>query len=170
MSLLEEFGKELVTGSAGDLVAKMIQFFDEDQWNYRIMPDSSMIETHVRGKNGYFRLFAHARVNDGLYVFISVLGHSIPDESRLRLMEYVTRANFGLNMGNFEFDLDSGELRFKTVVDVRGIEDIFDPVFIKRMVYVNVLTMDQYIPGVMRVLYGQEDVKAVLKEIESTDA
>lgn len=166
MSLLESFGKELIDGSAADIFAKMIQFFDEDKWQYRVLPETTMIETHLRGKNGYFRLFAHARVDEGLCVFLSVLGHHIPDEIRPRLMEFVTRANYGLNVGNFEFDLDSGELRFKTLVDVKGIEYLIEPQFIKRMVYVNVLTMDHYIPGIMRAIYGSEPVRDILQEIE----
>jgi len=35
--------------------------------------------------------------------------------------EFLTRANYGLNIGNFEMDFQDGEIRFKTAIDVEEV-------------------------------------------------
>ena len=40
--------------------------------------------------------------------------------SRLAVAEYLTRVNFNMRNGNFELDMETGEIRFKTYVHVGG--------------------------------------------------
>ena len=65
-------------------------------------------------------------------------------------MEFLTRVNYGLAVGNFEIDLDDGEVRFKTSLDAEGSE-IGLPL-IERLVYANVAAMDQFLPGLMKTV------------------
>ena len=38
------------------------------------------------------------------------------EDTRLAVAEYITRANFNMRNGNFELNMDDGEIRFKTYV------------------------------------------------------
>ncbi len=64
-----------------------------------------------------------------------------------------------MEIGNFELDFDSGEIRFKTSLDVTG--DRITPALIKQLVYINVLTIDQYLPSIQAVLDGATPVDAI---------
>lgn len=43
-------------------------------------------------------------------------------------MEYITGANYGLRNGNFEMDVEDGEIRYKVYVNVKGMNDISDDI------------------------------------------
>ena len=79
------------------------------------------------------------------------------------MAEFITRANLGLVIGNFELDLEGGELSYKTSVDVEG--GTLAPTMIKNMVYINVLMMDRHIPGLNKVIYGDASPADALEEV-----
>ena len=78
--------------------------------------------------------------------------------------EFITRANFGMIIGNFEFDYSDGEIRYKTSVDLEGVE--VQSNLLRNLVYANVLTMDKYFTGLMRVMYGGITPDEAIREIE----
>jgi hypothetical protein len=53
--------------------------------------------------------------------------------------------------------LPTGEIRYKTSIDVEGANLIFTQ--IKRLVYANVMMMDQYLPGIMSVIDSDVEPK-----------
>jgi len=79
------------------------------------------------------------------------------------------RANFGLFIGNFELDFDSGTMQYRTSIDVEGQEEALSSLVIKHLVYQNVLTMDKYLPGLAAVLDGSSSPAAAVRLIESAD-
>ena len=83
------------------------------------------------------------------------------------MAEFITRANFGMIIGNFELDYSDGEIRYKTSVDVEEVE-VTDPL-VRHLIYANVLTMDKYFPGLMRVLYGGISPVEAIEEVEAAE-
>lgn len=67
-------------------------------------------------------------------------------------------------MGNFEFDFTTGEIRYKTSIDVEG--DNLSFALIKQMVYANVMMMDEYLPGIMAMIEGDMEVKEAVLLVE----
>ena len=82
-----------------------------------------------------------------------------------KVSEFITRANYGMIMGNFEFDFTTGEIRYKTSIDVEG--DNLSFALIKQMVYANVMMMDEYLPGIMAVIEQEVEVKEAISLVES---
>ena len=80
------------------------------------------------------------------------------------MAEFLTRANYGLIIGNFEMDLTDGEVRYKTGIDVEG--DRLSAALVKNLVYANVLTMDQYLPGIMRLIYADVSPAEAIVQVE----
>lgn len=93
----------------------------------------------------------------------------VPEPRRAAVSEYVARANYGLVIGNFEFDLDSGHVRYKTSVDLEGASVL--PVVFKNLIYSNLTTADRYYPGLMKLIWS-EDVSALeaIDMVEGGDA
>jgi hypothetical protein len=78
--------------------------------------------------------------------------------------EYLTRANYGLYIGNFEMDYTDGEIRYKSSIDVENTELV--PAVIHNVVYPSVYMMDCYLPGIMEVIYANAVPAEAIKKIE----
>jgi len=60
-------------------------------------------------------------------------------------------------------DWADGEVRFKVSADVET-KPSFD--VIRRVVYTNILVMDQYLPGIMNVVYTNASPEQAIDEVE----
>jgi hypothetical protein len=70
----------------------------------------------------------------------------------------MTFVNYGMPIGNLELSPVTGDLRYKTGVAVAADELTQD--IVARQVYVNVLALDRYLPGVIQVVWGTEPAVA----------
>ncbi len=76
----------------------------------------------------------------------------------------MTRANHDLAIGNFELDFETGEVRFKTSIDVTGSQ--LDRAVVVRLVTANLSTTDQYLTGLLSVMYGGASPKTAVEQSE----
>ena len=136
----------------GAMLDTAISFFQEDGWPFQQLEGQPILQIGFHGDNGQWSCFAMAREEQAQFVFYSVCAARAPEAKRLALAEFLTRANYGLIIGNFELDWRDGEVRYKTSLDVEG--DRLTPALVKQMAYANVVMMDRYLPGIMRVIYG----------------
>ncbi len=144
------------------------QFFKEDEWPFTPLEGKPILRTAFSGKNGNWNCFAQAREEQYRFVFYSVCAVNTPENRRSAMAEFLTRANYGMIIGNFELDFNDGEVRYKTSIDVEG--DELTTALIKQMVYANVLTFDKYLPGIMKVMYTEIDAAVAVNEIENPAA
>lgn len=63
---------------------------------------------------------AHILDGEDRFVFLLVFHRTAPEARREPVMEFITRANFGMSIGCFEMDLEDGEVRYRSGVDYRG--------------------------------------------------
>lgn len=89
----------------------------------------------------------------------SVRDDRIAEERRAEMGAFLHRANFGIVLGNFELDLDDGELRFKTSIDVEG--DRLSDALLDHVILANIAAFGRYLPGVDAVLDGTDPAAAV---------
>jgi hypothetical protein len=136
----------------------LIDFLTEDGWAPQALPGEAIVRVSVRGEHGEWDAFGHARDEDQQVVIYSVCPFSAPAARRAEVMEFVTRANYGLFVGNWELDLDDGELRYRTSLDVKG--DRLSPALLRQLIWDNVAITDKYLPGVRAVI--EEDASAVI--------
>ena len=69
------------------------------------------------------------------------------------MAELLTRVNYGLVAGNFEMDLDDGEIRYKTALALGGTpltEPLFDGILSP-----NLMAMQRYLPALRDVAAGR---------------
>ncbi len=149
----------------GEIFDTMTQFFKEDDWPFSQLEGKPILRTAFSGKNGNWNCFAQAREDQFRFIFYSVSPANTPEPKRMAMAEFLTRANYGLIIGNFELDFNDGEVRFKTSIDVEG--DQLTSALIKQMVYANVFTFDKYLPGVMKIMYTDVPPLDAVNEIEN---
>lgn len=145
----------------------MRQFFIEDDWRFDQIESEPMLKMGFTGKNGSWRCIAQAREDQKQVVFYSRLEVRVPEAKRAAMAEFLTRANFGLFIGNFEMDFDDGEIRYKTSVDIKDNEDKLTSGIVKRLVYMNVFMTDRYFPGIMSVIYAGTKPKDAVDACEA---
>lgn len=143
----------------------IIEFFTEDDWPYTALEDQPVFQTAFQGSNGQWACFAQARESQEQFVFYSICPVNVPPERHPAMAEFLTRANYGLPVGNFEMDFDDGEIRYKTSLDVEG--DRISTALIKQAVRANVIMMDQYLPGILAIISGGGSPEEIIKGIES---
>ena len=115
------------------LFAAILQFFPEEAWPGFRDDEHSVLQVKFQGQNGRWDCFAQAREEQRQFVFYSVCPVNAPVEKRPAVAELLTRANYGLVMGNLEMDFSDGEIRYKTSVDVDG--DRLSMALIRQVVY-----------------------------------
>ncbi|MEL7037561.1 MAG: YbjN domain-containing protein [Cyanobacteria bacterium J06592_8] len=135
------------------------RFFDEEDWDYVRLEDGMTLEMAFVGDNGRWSCLAQARDEDEQFLFYSICPIATPQEMRSQMAEFLTKANCGLILGNFELDYSDGEISYKTSIDVEG--DRLTSALIESLVYTNVTMMDRYLPSITAVLNGMSPDNAI---------
>ena len=154
-------------GTRGPIFAAMSRFFDEDGWQYQRIESQPALMMGFRGSRGSWRCVAQAREEQKQFVFYSILDQAAGESQRAAVAEFLTRANYGMVIGNFELDHADGEVRFKTSVDGTPSKGVLSLESIGHHVYLNVLMMDRYLGALESVLGGEatpEDAVALVRE------
>jgi len=146
--------REIVTG-----------FFEADGWPIEEVSTDTLVATGFAGDTDQWRCFALLQPELNRLMFYSLVPENVPEAQHRLAMEYITRANYGLAIGNFEMDLSDGEVRYKTSVDVEGGE--LTQGLVQAAVYANVVTMDRYLPGLRRVLAESASPAEAIEQIEA---
>ena len=82
---------------------------------------------------------------------------SADENYRLAVAEYLTRANFNMRNGNFEMNMEDGEIRFKTYYHAGP--DGLDPAGARVTLLLPFLMIDRYGDGLLEVLFGFKSPK-----------
>lgn len=147
---------------------RVMKYLSEDQWTFQ-QGDYSL-SARVQGKNAVYPIsFFIWEVDPDIRVY-TYIDTRIYENKRATVAEFLTRANYNMPFGNFEFDMDEGEVRYKTSIAIgKNIEFLTDEI-LEQLIWVNVSNMELYYPAIMRINFSNEnniDVKAILQEIEN---
>ncbi len=148
----------------GRIYDVMVRYFREDDWAFSAVPGQDTVMVTASGAHGMYTCYAQAREEYSQFVFYSFYAVKAPPAKREQALEYITRANFGLVIGNFEMDLSDGEVRYKTSLALEA--EHITPSMIGALITVNLHTADRYLPGYMLVLYGNRAAADAIREIE----
>lgn len=126
-----------------------LAFFKADGWDVATH-EGGMLLTRVRGEHVAF----HAVVipddeRERITAYALVPGPVAPAH-RLKIVDFATRANSGVAVGNFELDVRTGELRFKVGLDLHDVAP--DEALIRNLVYRAVFALDGTWPGIEAIL------------------
>jgi hypothetical protein len=151
--------------SSGPVFDDLVEFFTGDEWSPEQIEDQPVLRMDFEGDNGKWTCLAFAYDESERVVFTSVLPVEVAAEKRAEAAEYITRANFGMEIGNFEMDYTDGAVQFRTSVDIEGGE--LTPKMIQNLAYVNVTVTDQYLPGLVMVLEGDATPEEAIAKVEN---
>ncbi|RTE08645.1 YbjN domain-containing protein [Paenibacillus whitsoniae] len=147
-----------------EMLGSVLEFFQSEDWSYSRLEGQTVIKLVSTAANSRWNCFAQTREEQRQFIFYSVYPDNVPEERLAAVSEFLTRANFGLIIGNFELDLDDGEIRFKTSIDLK--EASLTSGLLKQLVYPNVVTMGRYIPAIQGIIQGQQSPLEAIEALE----
>lgn len=154
----------------GQIFNAVVDFLTDDGWKYTILEEDQdllALTLSFKGRNGSWQCFAIVDEEKHWLRFYSILPVHVADSKRPDATEFMTRANYGLMLGNFEMDLADGEVRFKTSIDAEGGE-LTKPM-IDNLLRSNLISMDRYFPGLMAVLFSERSPEEIYEGIANNE-
>ncbi len=139
-------------------------FLNDDGWYPTRIEGKYLYKMGFTGDNGDLRCYAQVRVDQEQFIFYAIAPVKVPEAKRAAMAEFIARANYGLYIGNFAMDFSDGEVRYKSSLDFEGVE--LSVPLITHAVYPAVNTMDEYLPGIMKIIATDESPEAIIAEIE----
>ncbi|MCE9531052.1 MAG: YbjN domain-containing protein [Planctomycetes bacterium] len=146
------------------IFSKLIDFMEEEEWKYEILEGESVLRFHFKGRSGRMLCYADVEEEKDWLIFYSYLPVNAPPEKMQTAAEFITRANRGMRIGNFELDFEDGEIRYKTSIDIEGGE-LTNKMF-HNLLQANLSTMDRYFSGIMELIYSEKSPKELIQKIE----
>lgn len=149
----------------GRVMDAVTGFLDDAEWTYTpLNKNPDWLRLHHNGDSGQWTCYLQVREEQEQFFFFSMAALYMPADRREAAAEFITRANYGMVLGNFEMDLSDGEVRYKTYFDAQGFE--LTRKTIETHVFANLATFDRYNAGLMAVAFGEIDPKTAIAKIE----
>ncbi len=133
----------------------LIDHCQANELSFAIFREEKRIRLNICRKHALYT--CHLRVSNDDEIFQIHLNYPVlakDEKMHASVMEFITRANYGLILGGFEADLRDGEVRYH-ISHLITDECLKDEV-IHRIIGSALSTADRYFPAYMRVLFGGE--------------
>lgn len=127
-----------------------------------VLVDAGLLPTPLEEIDGYSVAFvgeteltgvAVVYTDEDRFVFYVEFNEPLPVERLAQAAEFLTRANFGLTIGNFELDYDTARARFKSSLDFYGVE--LAPSLVRRAILAAMDAVEIYGPALKMVANGK---------------
>lgn len=117
--------------------------------DYSVREKDKALDFTVEADEGSWNCLLSVHQSQGIG-FYSTVGYPVPKEKRTQMALFITWLNNMRLFGNFEMDLQTGDVRFKTYIDCEGVE--LTERAIDRTMLINVTTMQKYLPQILQVI------------------
>jgi len=145
-------------------ICEVVQaFLREMEWNWEQI-DEHRLRVLINGEAGQWTWLACWNKDDTLFGSYSICPFNVPAKRRLAVAEFLTMANYGLSLGNFELDLRDGEVRFKTSTPVQ--EGRLSREMVRELAFCGFSLMDRYTPSLMTVAFGKVSPRKAIQQAE----
>ena len=140
-------------------------FFINDDWRYKFDQEKGVFTVGVNLKCKLKECKIYVEIGEEFIRAVATINVSADEENLAAVAEYITRANYGLNHGNFELDFRDGEVRYKLSVNCKG-GAVPTAEVVKDTVIIPALMLDRYGDGLLAVLFGFATPADAIKKAE----
>ena len=103
-----------------DLLPVLTAYFSKQQWPHGPSTDPRGIEVRHGVASPPYRSCAHQLAGGPIFVYDSFPPEPAGPERRAEVAQFVARVNYELIVGTFSLDWDTGIVRLRSAVDLRG--------------------------------------------------
>lgn len=136
-------------------------FLKSQEWQFTQVEGKKVLLFGIGGKNGNFQCIADLIEEENRLIFFTVCGANTPANKRQDMLQLLNDLNYKLFFGNFEMDLQDGEIRFRTSISFIHIE--LNQNFIEELIMSNIVTMDKSLPSIVGLMFGEISVEKALE-------
>lgn len=142
-------------------------FFEKNDWKYKYNEEDKVFVSGIDMGNilGNVRMFIFVEENH--YNVYMVLNSKVEERYYPVVSEFLHRANYGLNDGNFEMDYKDGKIRYKSFVNFRNI-DVSQEV-VEDSIIVGAAMIDRYGKGLLKLMLGDGTAEECIEYCESPE-
>ena len=145
--------------------ASLMEHLETDGVKFQSHAESQSVMAVFDSDQGSYSLLGSVDEEDNLLQFFAIAPIRVPVGSRPGVGEAIVRANWGLKVGKFEMDHDSGRLHFQ-VAHVFS-DGGFSHELVHRLVHTALAMLDRYLPAIMSVIYGNDEPKEAVCRVEA---
>lgn len=147
-----------------DTICRM---FDALEYHYDCHEEELAVRCTVQGDDLPMDIVLIVHADRQLVTLLSPMPFPVPEQRRLDMALAVTVANYGMVDGSFDFDLSSGEIRFRMTTSY--IESLLGEAVFKYMLACAAQTIDAYNDRFFMLSKGMLSVEQFI-EMEAKDA
>ena len=150
-----------------NIAAAIKKFFEDEEWHFIFNEEEGVFKCGlaVHGKLGDVQVLVTVGSCD--FTCYHILRIKASEDVRAAVAEYLTRANYGLKLGNFEMDYRDGEIRFKAYDMISEAEEAPDEEIIRRCIYVGGAMVSRYGDPLLKVMFGFAEPEEAVAEAEA---
>lgn len=143
-------------------------YLNENEWYFSFDEEDGVFQFPVAVQGKIKNVYSFVDVQKDSYTVLAYvpIGADASDSKIMSAMaEFICRANYGLDNGNFELDMDDGEIRYKCFVDCDGILPSSD--IIENSIYCPIEMFERYGEGFAGVILGELDAREAVEKCEN---
>ncbi|TGE31139.1 YbjN domain-containing protein [Desulfosporosinus sp. Sb-LF] len=134
------------------LFRMLYEILNQNGWDFDFDNKNEIIKLDINGVNTNFHAFLLVDEEQESLLCNTHIDQKIPHSKRLEVCDFMSRVNYELANGNFEMDMDNGEIRYRTFLDLADAVPSKDQVL--NILWNGVLGFDTFYPGLMKLVYG----------------
>jgi hypothetical protein len=163
----ELYNSEANKDNSSIALSTLSDFLETEGWNHQALEDGQSYKIFLESETGQRVAYAEIIRDLEQFLFYVKMPVKVPEKLRNTIAEFITRANYGLGVGNFEMDYDDGEVSYKSCIDFKG-ESLTNG-YIRNAIYPAIKTMELYESGLMSVIDGEQTPEEAIAELEKDD-
>ncbi|ACL21274.1 hypothetical protein DesLBE_0070 [Desulfitobacterium sp. LBE] len=137
----------------------------KDCWKFDYDQKNELFRLEIRGINCDFVSFIIVDEEQESLLCNTHIKQKIPFAKRVEVCNFMNRINYELAIGNFEMDMDDGEIRFRTYLDSANSEPSQEQLI--NLIWNGAQTFDTYYPGFIKIVsedYSAEEAVRVCSQ------
>ena len=151
--------------TATDYAISVLNYFDKNNWHYTHDAERNIIECGFNLKCKLSSTRMRIIFNDTSMVCRSAVSMKAEPSVRPQVLEYISRANYGLVYGNFEMDFDDGEIVYK--MDILLGDTVPDEAQADILLDIPINMINRYGDGLLAVMFGMQTPEEAIQKAEA---
>lgn len=125
---------------------------DEEGWDYEYDEKNELLRFRVHGVNTDFNVLLIIDEEQESLLCNTYIVQKIPENKRFDVCEFINRINYELDNGNLEMDMEDGEIRYRTFLDLSDATPSKEQIL--NLIWNGPQCFDSYFSGLMRLVYS----------------
>ena len=139
-------------------------FLHAEGVGFEIDEEGGSIRFSFAGDTATWMVFVYILEESDRVAVLSIIPSLATESVQAEVGRFLHRSNFGLVVGNFEIELDGGEIRFRTSMDLDDVD--LTTSMIRNLIFGNIAVVNDYLPALNRVLHGGMTADEAIQMLE----